>query len=227
MNKKALGVGMVLVLSFLAVLAVMLNPLFDGKNFVAYADDRFSAYAKHSSYFIPEIKSRAEKLHSAISLEIDMKDVESARKTAMLYANFAEQKGSKVFINGKLGEILVLALNDADRGYYNDESYFKEKYGMSAKEALYLWHTSLSAIAKKLEQEGRFEESLFIKTQVLTRGVEPAYNFYGIDAKPMDAIGGALLVFYVVYTLWWGFAVYFVFEGLGISVKKAESKKEV
>ncbi|MDK2865614.1 MAG: hypothetical protein PWP37_1806, partial [Thermotogota bacterium] len=47
MNKKALGVGMVLVLSFLAVLAVMLNPLFDGKNFVAYADDRFKIGRAH------------------------------------------------------------------------------------------------------------------------------------------------------------------------------------
>ncbi|MEM0203651.1 MAG: hypothetical protein QXO16_07610 [Archaeoglobaceae archaeon] len=227
MGKKELGIGLALALSFLAVLGFMMTPAFEGKNFVAYADEHFDAYAKHSSYFIPEIKSEAEKFQSTVAFEIDMKSEESAKKTALLYANFAEQEGSKVIVSGRLSDILVLALNDADRCYYNDDSYFEEKYGMSAREALYLWHTSLTSIAKKLEQEQRFEESLFIKTQVLMRAIEPAYNFYGIEATPIDVMGGALLIFYVIYTLWWGFAIYFIFEGVGIKVKKAKSKKEV
>ncbi|MFN3383695.1 MAG: hypothetical protein ACK401_02220 [Archaeoglobaceae archaeon] len=227
MGKKELGIGILLAATFFAVLGFMVTPAFDGKNFIVYADERFDTYAKHSSYFIPEIKSEAEKFQSAIAFEIDMKSEESAEKTAMLYANFAEQRGSKVFVNGKLTEILVLALSDAERCYYNDDSYFEEKYGMSAREALYLWYTSLTSIAKKLEQDQRFEESLFIKTQVLMRAIEPAYNFYGLEATPIDIIGGVLLVFYVIYTLWWGFAIYFIFEGIGIKVKKAKSKKEV
>ncbi len=227
MGKKELGIGILLTLSFLAVLGFMVTPSFDGKNFIAYADEHFDAYAKHSSYFIPEIKAEVEKFNSKIAFEIDMKSEESAKKTAMLYADFAEQKGSRVVLNGELGKILFLALNDADRGYQNDEQYFREKYGISAREALYLWHTSLSSVAKKLEQEQRFEESLFIKIQILMRAIEPAYNFYGLEAKPIDVMGGALLIFYVIYTLWWGFAIYFIFEGMGIKVKKAKSKKEV
>ncbi|MEM3927938.1 MAG: hypothetical protein QXW59_00195 [Archaeoglobaceae archaeon] len=227
MGKKELGIGIVLAVSFIATLGLMMSPIVDGKNFIAYADERFDTYAKHSSYFIPEIKSEAGKFQSAVSLEIDMKSEESAKKTSMLYADFAEQKGSKVVVNGKLGDILVLALNDAEKGYHNDERYFEEKYGMSAKETLYLWHTSLGLIAKKLEQEQRFEESLFIKTQILMRAIEPAYNFYGLEATPIDIMGGVLLIFYVIYTLWWGFAIYFIFEGIGIKVKKAKSKKEV
>jgi hypothetical protein len=36
-----------------------------------------------------------------------------------------------------------------------------------------------------------------------------------------------LLVFYVAYTLWWGFAIFFIFEGIGLTMSKAKVKKEV
>lgn len=85
----------------------------------------------------------------------------------------------------------------------------------------------LAEHSKTLEAQGRFEESIFIKNQILMRGLEPAYNFFGFEATPIDLTGALLLLFYVIYTLWWGFAIYFVFEGLGIKVTKAKNKKEV
>ncbi len=36
-----------------------------------------------------------------------------------------------------------------------------------------------------------------------------------------------LLVFYVVYTMWWGFAIFYMFDGIGLTMKKAKVKKEV
>jgi hypothetical protein len=36
-----------------------------------------------------------------------------------------------------------------------------------------------------------------------------------------------MLIFYVVYSLWWGYAILFLFEGLGLSMKRAKVKKEV
>jgi hypothetical protein len=36
-----------------------------------------------------------------------------------------------------------------------------------------------------------------------------------------------MLVFYVLYTLWWGYAILYLFAGLGLSMKKAKVKKEV
>jgi hypothetical protein len=36
-----------------------------------------------------------------------------------------------------------------------------------------------------------------------------------------------LLVFYIAYTMWWGFSIFFFFEGIGLSMKKAKVKKEV
>lgn len=220
--RKQLIFGILLTISFFGVLGLMVSPIFDGKNFIAYADEQFDSYSKYSSYFIPEIRRGAENFASPLKVEIKGSD-----KIAKLFGDYAEVADGKVIINARLNEIVYLALQDAERGYYNDEKYFQEKYGMSPKEVLYLWHTSLTAISKELEKANRFEESIFIKTQVLMRAIEPAYNFYGYEAKPIDIIGASLLVFYVIYTLWWGFAIYFLFEGVGIKVTKAKSKKEV
>ena len=35
-----------------------------------------------------------------------------------------------------------------------------------------------------------------------------------------------LLVFYVFYTMWWGYAIFYMFEGFGLTMKKAKVKKE-
>jgi hypothetical protein len=227
MLKKQLFLGILLATSFLITLGFMLSPAFDGKNFVAYADEHFDSYSKHSSYFIPELIEMAKNCNTEISISIDLKSEEVAKKVATLYAEYGKVEGSKLKINARLSDISLLALKDADRAYYNDESYFKQNYGMSAKEVLYYWHSSLQSIAKALKAQGKFEESLFIENQILMRGIEPAYNFFGLEAKPIDIIGAGLLVFYVIYTLWWGFAIYLLFEGLGIKVTKPKSKKEV
>jgi hypothetical protein len=62
------------------------------------------------------------------------------------------------------------------------------------------------------------------------KGVEPAYNYYGVPAESVSSKAGvmtALLVFYVVYTMWWGYAIFYMFDGMGLSMKKAKVKKEV
>ncbi len=227
MPRKQLFLGILLATSFIITLGFMLTPVFDGKNFIAYADENFDSYSKHSSYFIPELVEMAKKYNTEISASIDLKSEEVAKKVAALYAEYGQIEGTKLKINGRLSEMTMIALKDADRAYYNDENYFNQKYGMSPKEVLYYWHSSLQSIAKSLDAQGKFEESLFIKNQILMRGIEPAYNFFGLEAKSIDILGFALLIFYVIYTLWWGFAIYFIFEGLGIKVTKAKSKKEV
>ena len=222
-----LVIGIILTTSFLITLGFMLTPSFDGKTFIAYADARFDSYSKYSSYFIPELMEMAKDYKNEISVSVDLKSEDDAKKAANLLAEFAKVESSKLVINAKLSEVILQALKDADRAYYNDEDYFKQKYGMSARETLYYWYLLLDGIAKTLEAQGRFSEGLFTKNQVLIRGIEPAYNFFGVEATPIDIVGYALLVFYAIYTLWWGFAIYFIFEGLGIKVTKSKSKKEV
>ncbi len=63
----------------------------------------------------------------------------------------------------------------------------------------------------------------------MKKGVEVAYNFAKIvpeSASSKMGILGFSLVFYVIYTLWWGLAILFLFEGIGLEMK-AGAKKEV
>ncbi|MBL7180306.1 MAG: hypothetical protein ISS65_08885, partial [Desulfobacterales bacterium] len=58
---------------------------------------------------------------------------------------------------------------------------------------------------------------------------EPAFNFYGVEAasasKRVLGISG-VIGFYVIYTVWWGFAIYFLCEGVGLLMTKSKQKKE-
>jgi hypothetical protein len=63
----------------------------------------------------------------------------------------------------------------------------------------------------------------------MKKGVEVGYNFYGIEPKKASSKAGILsfaLIFYVIYTLWWGYAILYLFHGLGLEMK-ARVKREV
>ena len=65
--------------------------------------------------------------------------------------------------------------------------------------------------------------------EVVKKGVEVAYNFAKIEPESASSRMGILtfsLIFYVIYTLWWGLAVMFIFEGIGLQMT-AGTKKEV
>ena len=54
------------------------------------------------------------------------------------------------------------------------------------------------------------------------KAIECSYNYFGIEAKKIsDSVGIVTfsLVFYVGYTLWYGFAVMFMFEGWGMRLE--------
>jgi hypothetical protein len=66
--------------------------------------------------------------------------------------------------------------------------------------------------------------------EVVRKGIEPAYNFYKIEPQKIGEkalTAGGLLVFYVLYTMWWGFAIFYMFDGLGLAMKKARVKQEI
>jgi len=72
-----------------------------------------------------------------------------------------------------------------------------------------------------------FKEAAFVDT-ILKKAVEVSYNFFKIvpeSAVSKAGILGFSLVFYVVYTLWWGIAIFFLFEGIGLQMT-AGAKKE-
>lgn len=82
----------------------------------------------------------------------------------------------------------------------------------------------MKPLDKQLKKEGKIEEAKIV-SDVMKKAVETAHNFYGIEAQKVTDKAGlmtGLLVFYVIYTMWWGFAIYYMFEGIGLSMSKAK-----
>jgi capsid portal protein len=90
------------------------------------------------------------------------------------------------------------------------------------------WWTAMSRIEKNLKKEKLIEEAKVV-SEVNKKAVEPAYNFYKIEGEKVADHAGmlsGLLVFYVAYTMWWGYSIFYLFDGLGLSMKKAKVRKE-
>jgi|YNPNPStandDraft_1061719.scaffolds.fasta_scaffold00348_17 hypothetical protein len=231
-DNKALfkGIGMAVV--FVAVLFIMFSPVFRGQNAFEAADSFFNAMAKGSTYYMPDLLRQADAHKGkAIDVSLRLKDEEGASKAGKLL----EAAGAKVSVargeikvSGDLGQISTAAIRDADDMFQNRGKDVAGRYGFAEKEVLYLWWAAFKEMEKELKKQKRFAETSWVAT-VSKKGLEVGYNFYGIEARKVSAAAGLLglsLLFYVVYTLWWGFAILFLFEGLGLEMKPG-AKKEV
>ncbi|MBI5739571.1 MAG: hypothetical protein HZA16_02520 [Nitrospirae bacterium] len=231
-NKKTFSLGVVFAISFLAVLALIFTPVFNGKNGLVFSDDSFNKLAKGSSYFIPKVMKSVEKIAGkSVSVTIKTENAEQAGNTAKLFTAAgatAAVNGQEMKVEGDLGAILQSALRDADAMYKNEGKAVADRYGYDEKAVLKNWWTALTGIEKNLKKEKLIAEAKVV-AEVVKKGVEPGYNFYKIDAnKVADHAGmmSGLLIFYVAYTMWWGYAIFYIFDGLGLSMKKAKVKKE-
>jgi len=233
LTKRQIVVGIALSISFFVVLGLMLTPIWNGKTFIEYADDIFCSISKKSVYFIPKVSKEVESV-KGYKLEANIKalDSDQIRKIAVLYKyTDADVKvvGYELKVNGDLYKILKCALTDADLLYKGESEVIRGKYNYGEKEVLYNWWYSLKQVEKTLKRKGHFKEAIIVE-DVITKAIEPAYNYYGIkeiDVRNILGVFSFLLIFYVVYTVWWGFAIYYLFEGLGLKVTKAKEKKEV
>lgn len=232
-NKKAFTVGAVLALSFFGVLLFIFSPVFgDGKNGLVYSDDMFNKLSKGSSYFIPKLQKGVQGFAGrTFEAAVTLDKPETAALAANLYAAAgakAMADGTKLSVSGDLGAVLAAVLRDSDDMYRNDGKAVTARYGGKEKDALRAWWTSLTAIDKFLKKNGKIEEAKII-SDVYKKAVETAYNYYGIPAEKVAdkaVLMTALLVFYVIYTLWWGFAIFYIFDGIGLTMTKAKVKKE-
>jgi hypothetical protein len=109
--------------------------------------------------------------------------------------------------------------------YKNQGDAIKTRYGTDDEKKMFRqWYNAFTAIDKNLKKEGKVEQAKII-SDVTKKAVETAYNYYKVDAiqvKEKAVLMTALLVFYVIYTMWWGFAIYYIFDGVGLSMSKAK-----
>jgi len=153
-----------------------------------------------------------------------MKDNEQAEKTASLLKKAGVSvtiSGFELKVTGDFGKILIHCLGDADLMYYNDGRALASKYNYNEREVMYNWWVALKAMDRDLKKQKKFQESKTIG-EVSKKGVELSYNYYKVEPqKLVDRLGVVIfsLVFYVVYTLWYGFSIMFMFEGWGMKLE--------
>ena len=247
-SKKSLGIGIALAVSFLVVLFLIFSPIFgDGKNGLVFADDLFNKLSKGSSYFIPKVTKENEKFMGkmfTVSLKMEKPEDKAgdaekrAERAAKLFtANpgaKVEVNGSELKIEGDLGLVLKAALEDSDVLFKNEGDKIKAKYEAAmatddVKQIFRQWNNVLPKISKEFAKEKKIEESKIVST-VTKKAVETAYNYYGVEPQKVSekaVLMTGLLVFYVIYTMWWGFAIFFIFDGIGLTMSKSKVKKEV
>ncbi len=234
-NKKSFYIGATLALSFFCILALIFSPIFgDGRNGLTYSDDMFNKLSKGSSYFIPKVSQSNEKFKSTeIAVVIKLDKPEQMNPLAIkLLASAGAQAGTaspELKISGNLGNVMSQVLIDADDMYKNEGARVMGRYGTDEKEVMSSWWNILKGMDKELKKQGKIAEAKIV-SDVMKKAVEPAYNYYKVEAQNVADkafIMTGLLVFYVAYTMWWGFAIFFMFDGIGLTMKKAKVKKEV
>jgi hypothetical protein len=237
-NKKSTMIGILLAVSFFVVLGLIFSPIFgEGRNGLAYADEMFNTLSKGSSYFIPDLLKSSEKFQGqALSIKISAakpddkpgdteKRIENISKVLTAAGARVEAQGTDLKIEGDLGAILAAALQDADAMYKNQGEVIKTKYAADDEKKMFRqWYNAFTAMDKALKKDGKVEQAKII-SDVTKKAVETAYNYYKVEpvkVKDKAVLMTALLVFYVAYTMWWGFAIYFLFDGIGLSMSKAK-----
>jgi hypothetical protein len=225
-NKKEFYGGAAMMAGFLIVLFIMFLPLLDGhKNGLNYLDDLFNSISKGSAYYIPKMKAEIAKTKGGkpLALDLSLESEALARESALLFLKSGATvtaEGKTVKISGDLTPMLANCLEDADTLFHNDGKTLQAKYGIEGRKALFVWYKSLIAMQKALSKQKRFSESKVVHS-VTTRAVECAYNYYQVVPKSMSqSMVPAIfaLIFYVIYTIWYGFSILYLFEGWGLKI---------
>ncbi|SHO48534.1 hypothetical protein [Desulfopila aestuarii] len=220
---KARGIAMLVI--FVGILGVIFSPVFPGKiNGLDYLDNMFNMVSKGSSYFIPgAIKDSEKYTGKLIDVKIKLGDENQAVETARLMETAGAQvavAGQELSITGDMAKILKSSLADSDQMFANNGAPIQEKYGIAEKQVLYNWFTAFKSISNELTKQEKFAEAKPFSS-VSKKALEPAYNYYGVQAMNWKENIVMILValgFYVFYTVWYGFGLMYLFEGLGLKI---------
>jgi hypothetical protein len=231
-NKGAFIKGLLLAVTFFIVLIGMFLPLFDGENALKAADRLFNSISKGSTYYIPDLTKKDQAfMGEKFEATAKLKTPEMAQQASKLLTTAGAQvtaDAAQIKVTGDLGKVIDASLKDSEAMFHNRDAELQSKYGFPGKQVMLVWWNILKEMDKDFKRQTKFKEAAFVDT-VVKKGVEVAYNFFQIAPQTASSRMGILtfsLVFYVVYTLWWGIAVLFLFEGVGLEMK-AGAKKEM
>lgn len=225
MQSKLKARGIFMLVAFFILLAIIFMPVFPGKtNGLNYADNLFNMVSKGSSYFIPKELAGSEKFAGKmIDVKVAMKDEAQAGDTAKMLGTVGVQaaaSGKDLAVNGDMSLLLKASLVDADAMFNNNGQPVADRYGLPEKAVMYNWHTLFGAVSKDLTKQEKFAEAKpFANAQ--KKALEPSYNYYGVKAmnwKDNIVMILCALGFYVFYTLWYGFGLMYLFEGIGLKI---------
>lgn len=224
-KKREFYIGVTMLTGFAAILAILFSPIYHGKNGLCFLDNMFNSMSKGSAYYIPVVKTEAAKLKGkTVRLTLEMDKVARVKPASLVLgqANARVTTSGKVItLTADLGTVLDACLEDADTMYHNNGNAIRQKYRTDERVILYNWYQLLTHMEKELTKQKLFKEAKIV-AQVNHKAVETAYNYYKVEAKSVKASATMLvfaLAFYVIYTLWYGFGIMFVFEGLGMQIE--------
>lgn len=231
-HKKTFNLGLFMALSFMGILYYMFTPSFGGENAFHASDRLFNSISKGSTFFIPSIleKNKAfanEELKVSIKIS-DEKVKEQAATMLKVSGMDVVPNGDKLLVSGNMAKLTETMLNDSAAMFNNDGTVLSSKYGMPEKNAQFTWWTINKSMQRALNDDKQFKQAKFLN-EVQTKGIEVGYNYYGVIPESASSKMGILafsLVFYVAYTLWWGYAIFYLSDGIGMQMKGGK-KKEV
>lgn len=232
-DKKHFAWGFTLLIGFVVVLIYMFTPNFGGVNAFHASDDMFNSISKGSTYYVPSIQEEAKQFNGQA---FDVTIFENGSKVLRpLAAMLLKPAGMTVSdtndglrVQGDLGALMAAALGDADTMFKNDGDTMESRYGIKPREAMFVWWKLLKDVKLHLDKQKVFKPATFIDKKVIKRGVEVGYNYFGIDGRHAADEWQKLtfaLIFYVVYTLWFGYSIFFMFEGLGLQMTAGKKKE--
>jgi len=224
-DKRKFFIGAGLMASFVVVLIIFFSPVFEGQNGLDYLDNLYNSISKGSAYYIPKLRDDIQGFKGDfVTVTLNMADDSEAEQTArLLRAGGAEveQKESQLIVSGDLGMILENCLTDADAMYKNDGTQVSAKYGYEERVVLYNWWKAAKEMEKNLQKQKRFKEAEVVSL-IEKKAIETSYNYYNIEPQSISDKGWVVLfslLFYVGYTMWYGFAFMFMFEGWGMKLE--------
>ena len=152
---------------------------------------------------------------------VDNKRAQQLAALLMKGGAMVNVSGKELTVSGDLAKMLGNSLDDADAMYYNKGEELSRKYGYDEKTVMLNWWVGLHHMEKDLKDQKKFKEAKVVSV-VTKKAVELAYNYYKVDPQKIgDQIAIVIfsLVFYVIYTLWYGFGIMFMFEGWGMKLE--------